>query len=64
VPQPSSEKNQEVAEERKPVSILQKEVQMAPDSKPTACAEKVIPVLMPQAGQTMEEGTLLAWKVE
>ena len=27
-------------------------------------AGDVIPVLMPQAGQTMEEGTLLAWKVK
>jgi pyruvate dehydrogenase E2 component (dihydrolipoamide acetyltransferase) len=27
-------------------------------------AGKVIPVLMPQAGQTMEEGTLLSWKVK
>ena len=63
-PQPSSEKKQEVAEEKKPVSIPPKEVQMASDSKPTTCAEKVIPILMPQAGQTMEEGTLLAWKVK
>lgn len=27
-------------------------------------AGNVIPVLMPQAGQTMEEGTLLSWKVK
>ncbi|MDH7598230.1 MAG: 2-oxo acid dehydrogenase subunit E2 [Sedimentisphaerales bacterium] len=25
---------------------------------------RVIPILMPQAGQTMEEGTILAWKVK
>lgn len=27
-------------------------------------AGKVVPILMPQAGQTMEEGTLLSWKVK
>ena len=27
-------------------------------------AKKVTPILMPQAGQTMEEGTLIAWKVK
>ncbi|MBM4103870.1 MAG: hypothetical protein FJ263_07450 [Planctomycetes bacterium] len=37
-----------------------KEVKM--ESK--APAGNVIPVLMPQAGQTMEEGTLLSWKVK
>lgn len=29
-----------------------------------APAGNVIPILMPQAGQTMEEGTLLSWKVK
>jgi len=42
----------------------QKEEKMTPQSKPTAPAGKVIPILMPQAGQTMEEGTLLSWKVQ
>lgn len=37
---------------------------MAPQSTSSVPAGKVIPVLMPQAGQTMEEGTLLAWKVK
>jgi pyruvate dehydrogenase E2 component (dihydrolipoamide acetyltransferase) len=39
---------------------VKKEVKM--ESK--APTGKVIPVLMPQAGQTMEEGTLLSWKVK
>jgi pyruvate dehydrogenase E2 component (dihydrolipoamide acetyltransferase) len=35
------------------------------DPVPTASAPEgaVVPVLMPQAGQSMEEGTILAWKV-
>jgi pyruvate dehydrogenase E2 component (dihydrolipoamide acetyltransferase) len=32
--------------------------------KPTTGAGKVIPVLMPQAGNTMEEGTVLSWRVK
>ncbi len=30
----------------------------------TGNPENVIPILMPQAGQSMEEGTILAWKVK
>lgn len=41
-----------------------KEEKMTLESKPTAPAGKVIPILMPKAGQTMEEGTLLSWKVK
>lgn len=41
----------------------------APEVKPAAVAVKgpagaVVPILMPQAGQSMEEGTILAWKVK
>ena len=32
-------------------------------AEPAAVPEGVVPVLMPQAGQSMEEGTLLEWKV-
>lgn len=38
----------------------------APTSQPAApvaIPDGVVPILMPQAGQSMEEGTLLAWKV-
>jgi pyruvate dehydrogenase E2 component (dihydrolipoamide acetyltransferase) len=45
-------------------STAPKEVKMTPESKPAPPAGKVIPILMPQAGQTMEEGTLLSWKVK
>ena len=36
------------------------------DAKPTASVPEgdVTPILMPQAGQTMEEGTILSWKVK
>jgi pyruvate dehydrogenase E2 component (dihydrolipoamide acetyltransferase) len=50
------------SQEIKPISP--KEVKMAPESKTAPLAGKVIPILMPQAGQTMEEGTLLSWKVK
>jgi hypothetical protein len=29
-----------------------------------AMDKKVIPILMPQAGQSMEEGTILSWKAK
>ena len=32
--------------------------------KRTTSAGKVIPILMPQAGNTMEEGTVLSWRVK
>jgi pyruvate dehydrogenase E2 component (dihydrolipoamide acetyltransferase) len=47
-----------------------KQTQIAPEVKKEvkmeskASSGNVIPVLMPQAGQTMEEGTLLSWKVK
>ena len=43
---------------------VSKEVKMTPESKTPQTGGKVIPILMPQAGQTMEEGTLLSWKVK
>lgn len=40
----------------------------SPQDQPVAQAapaqSRVIPILMPQAGQTMEEGTIIAWKVK
>ena len=32
--------------------------------KPTTGGGKVIPILMPQAGNTMEEGTVISWRVK
>jgi pyruvate dehydrogenase E2 component (dihydrolipoamide acetyltransferase) len=63
VVQTSVEQPQQAAVQPEPVAVS-KEVKMAPQSSPSAPAGKVIPILMPQAGQTMEEGTLLAWKVK
>ena len=40
----------------------EKEQAMASES--TGNADNVIPILMPQAGQSMEEGTILSWKVK
>jgi pyruvate dehydrogenase E2 component (dihydrolipoamide acetyltransferase) len=38
---------------------------MKHETKPTAAGHgPVIPILMPQAGQSMEEGTILSWKVQ
>ena len=34
-----------------------------PEMQP-ASVGKVIPILMPQAGNTMEEGTVLSWRVK
>jgi pyruvate dehydrogenase E2 component (dihydrolipoamide acetyltransferase) len=42
----------------------QKQEAKVSSSKPTAPAGPVIPVLMPQAGQSMEEGTLVKWHVK
>jgi len=36
----------------------------APVPQATAAAGAVIPILMPQAGQSMEEGTILKWRVQ
>lgn len=58
------EKKEDAVSVPKESPISPKEVKMTPQSTPSVPAGKVIPVLMPQAGQTMEEGTLLAWKVK
>ncbi|HOQ05725.1 MAG TPA: 2-oxo acid dehydrogenase subunit E2 [Anaerohalosphaeraceae bacterium] len=54
----------ETVSEQKEIPSQPKEVKMAPQTASSIPAGKVVPVLMPQAGQTMEEGTLLAWKVK
>ncbi|MCX7046598.1 MAG: 2-oxo acid dehydrogenase subunit E2, partial [Candidatus Sumerlaeota bacterium] len=46
--------------QQKPQVQIQKETAMANIGSP----EKVIPIVMPQAGQSMEEGTLLKWRVK
>lgn len=33
-------------------------------NEPVQAAGKVVPILMPQAGNTMEEGTVIAWRVK
>lgn len=49
-----------------PVIFEKKEEVMTPPQpiQSGVSFEGVIPVLMPQAGQTMEEGTILSWKVK
>ncbi|NQV31513.1 MAG: 2-oxo acid dehydrogenase subunit E2 [Phycisphaeraceae bacterium] len=39
-------------------------VAVAVNTQATASSEGVVPILMPQAGQSMEEGTLLSWKIK
>ena len=34
------------------------------DGTAPECGGKVIPILMPQAGNTMEEGTVISWRVK
>lgn len=45
----------------KPITEAKKEVAMTSN---TNTSVSVVPVLMPQAGQSMEEGTILSWKVK
>lgn len=40
-----------------------KKAQQADKQPPAAAVGKVIPIVMPQAGQSMEEGTIVAWRV-
>ncbi|HAU36929.1 MAG TPA: hypothetical protein DCX07_04345, partial [Phycisphaerales bacterium] len=60
-----SEAMEALANEGKPAAAptkpSAKPSEPAPAASPTS---KVIPVLMPQAGQSMEEGTILEWKVQ
>ena len=45
-----------------PETAVEAEKEVKMESKTPA--GKVVPILMPQAGQTMEEGTVLSWKVK
>jgi pyruvate dehydrogenase E2 component (dihydrolipoamide acetyltransferase) len=47
----------------KPIEI-KKEVSMTSNTNTPVSSGSVVPVLMPQAGQSMEEGTILSWKVK
>jgi len=53
-------------DDKRQPNILKKEENMtlAKPIQPAANSGGIIPVLMPQAGQTMEEGTILSWKVK
>lgn len=62
-PQPQVTEKMDVST-RQAKPLAQKEEKMTPQPKPAIPAGKVVPIVMPQAGQTMEEGTLLAWKVK
>lgn len=43
---------------------IKKEVAMTSNTNTPVNSGSVVPVLMPQAGQSMEEGTILSWKVK
>jgi pyruvate dehydrogenase E2 component (dihydrolipoamide acetyltransferase) len=45
-----------------PTQSKKEEVMTTP--KFTGSSDNVIPILMPQAGQSMEEGTILSWKIK
>lgn len=59
-PAPEQKINSTHSAERPQQSVKQ-EVKSMEKMSPVG---KVVPILMPQAGQTMEEGTLLSWKVK
>ena len=44
-------------------STQSKKEEVMATPKSTGNPDNVIPILMPQAGQSMEEGTILSWKV-
>ena len=53
------------AVEVQPVQSKQpKKEEVMPTPKSTGNPDDVIPILMPQAGQSMEEGTILSWKIK
>jgi pyruvate dehydrogenase E2 component (dihydrolipoamide acetyltransferase) len=52
----------EESSQRAEVNSVQPE--RAKPEEPAATTGKVIPILMPQAGNTMEEGTVLSWRVK
>ena len=45
-------------------STQPKEEKVMTTPKSTGSSDSVIPILMPQAGQSMEEGTILSWKIK
>ena len=45
-------------------STQPKEEKVMTTPKSTVNPDRVIPILMPQAGQSMEEGTILSWKIK
>ena len=61
-PAPKKEAKKEEKKEEKPAPAKKKQ----PESKaqPAGQQKGVTPILMPQAGQSMEEGTILSWKVK
>ncbi len=46
-----------------PPAIESKGTEMTADDQPAVSAGDVVAIVMPQAGQSMEEGTIVAWKV-
>ncbi|MEN8126271.1 MAG: 2-oxo acid dehydrogenase subunit E2 [Planctomycetota bacterium] len=54
---PAAQKKSEKPKETKKEDVM-------PSQQTTGNPENVIPILMPQAGQSMEEGTILSWKVK
>ena len=53
---PESETIQEIAPEEAAAAVV--------EEVPTGPEGEVVPILMPQAGQSMEEGTIIAWKIK
>ncbi|MHC4882411.1 MAG: lipoyl domain-containing protein, partial [Planctomycetota bacterium] len=47
-----------------PKQTEEKKDQAMTTQTPAGNPENVIPILMPQAGQSMEEGTILSWKIK
>lgn len=60
--QPQPKAQPDVATQPKPTDKQEKKF-MTPQSA-AGNPENVIPILMPQAGQSMEEGTILSWKIK
>ncbi len=65
-PKPQAQPSKPAAAKTQPPKPSQpkKEEDVMPSSQTTGNPDNVIPILMPQAGQSMEEGTILSWKVK
>ncbi|MDH4202111.1 MAG: 2-oxo acid dehydrogenase subunit E2 [Phycisphaerae bacterium] len=65
-PAPKKEEQKESPKQSKPERPTRKapEKEAQPQAQPAGEQEDVTPILMPQAGQSMEEGTILSWKVK